>query len=728
MRSTSSFFISFSALALAALSTTAVPTHAHAQPTALAAEPDLPAFAAAQGELPAPPEPAALVAEDPLLWNEDSDGQTSYPSIRNASIDQEVADDFFLAGNITGIRSGGRANQPSDEPLQAYEVRFYDVAADGRPGALLAEYVLAADDPNLIVDAYQPGMVEAKLSPPFPATGQHFVGVQIVTDAYWRRPSNNTLNAHRGSHVWVKDNLNGGTWEVPSTFQDRRSDVSVELYGELTAPPTLTDVDPDATTPSGRLRIFGGNIGGTRQGGTVTVDGVPALIGQWTDRAIHAYVPEGTSGSAEVVVSNSVGASDPLTVQVSPREQQGRIKWVFTCDSYYVDHRVGIGPDGTVYAQDTEAIVYALSPDGGLRWLRDLGAVGVGGEGSEGPVAVGEDGTIFVGVNPGGPTAQIVALNPDGSTRWTYTRDDTQGLIGGPGVGADGNVYAVFDLVNSAVVSLRPEDGSVRWTHAGDPILAEHGQRGMEIGFASDRLYVAFDEGSVHHTPLIYGFSYSGSQLFAVPSAGESSDPVVASDDSFYLPAYPTGIQFGSYDADGSVRWVTDYQPAKAFTNGSVGPDDTVYSVRTARQLIAFEPDGTVRWLTETQDDRFRRPIVSPGGEQIVLAGSIPDPDEPYSNLAVFRSFDANGDPLWLQELPCDDDGAFLSADAAVRFSADGTIAYAPVGRNFNLDFDPHCYVYAFDTTVPDDGGESSAMIFADDFEGGEAMWSAMTP
>jgi hypothetical protein len=73
------------------------------------------------------------------------------------------------------------------------------------------------------------------------------------------------------------------------------------------------------------------------------------------------------------------------------------------------------------------------------------------------------------------------------------------------------------------------------------------------------------------------------------------------------------------------------------------------------------------------------------------------------------------------------------SADAGVRFTPDGTMAYAPVGRNFNHDVDAHCYVYAFDTSVSGSGGDGGgdgpgrSMIFHDSFESGdETTWTTM--
>lgn len=83
--------------------------------------------------------------------------------------------------------------------------------------------------------------------------------------------------------------------------------------------------------------------------------------------------------------------------------------------------------------------LYALTPTGALKWVYDGGSVG-----SSGPTVVGRDGTIYFGL--ASPKAAIHAVNPDGTRKWIFLAPDSQGTIGGPGVGPDGNIYAIFDI------------------------------------------------------------------------------------------------------------------------------------------------------------------------------------------------------------------------------------------------------------------------------------------
>lgn len=94
-----------------------------------------------------------------------------------------------------------------------------------------------------------------------------------------------------------------------------------------------------------------------------------------------------------------------------------------------------IGTDGTIYAGSWAGKLYAVNPDGSLRWSRSLTS-------NLQPVsaaALGQDGTIYVGV---GPYPYLAALNLDGSNEWAVS-------LGGnaptPTIADDGTIYAAGD-------------------------------------------------------------------------------------------------------------------------------------------------------------------------------------------------------------------------------------------------------------------------------------------
>jgi outer membrane protein assembly factor BamB len=80
-----------------------------------------------------------------------------------------------------------------------------------------------------------------------------------------------------------------------------------------------------------------------------------------------------------------------------------------------------IGPDGTMYTGSsiTANVLYALRPDGTLRWRQPIAG------GILATPALGWDGTVYVG----GGDAHVYAIRSDGTLAWRYP---THG-VGGPG-------------------------------------------------------------------------------------------------------------------------------------------------------------------------------------------------------------------------------------------------------------------------------------------------------
>jgi outer membrane protein assembly factor BamB len=54
---------------------------------------------------------------------------------------------------------------------------------------------------------------------------------------------------------------------------------------------------------------------------------------------------------------------------VTARQAAGRVNWRFRQNGPYSLVRPAIGPDGTIYSVDAFDHLYALTPDGGLKWL-----------------------------------------------------------------------------------------------------------------------------------------------------------------------------------------------------------------------------------------------------------------------------------------------------------------------------------------------------------------------
>lgn len=214
------------------------------------------------------------------------------------------------------------------------------------------------------------------------------------------------------------------------------------------AAPQITSLSATTLARSGRLQIFGTGFG---TDGQVLIDGRVSPIADWADTFLVAYVPETAKlGSVTVqVVTTSAGSSNTVNLTVTTRQSNGRVKWRFQHSGMYTVVRPAVAPDGTVYAIDVSGHLYALSPDGALKWI-------VRGAGNKG-LAVGTDGTVYTGSE-----ADIKAFNPNGALKWRFVQNPRAFILLGPNVGPDGNIYAVA-TEGIGIFSLTPA-GVVRWT------------------------------------------------------------------------------------------------------------------------------------------------------------------------------------------------------------------------------------------------------------------------
>src|ERR1051325_3489685 len=129
--------------------------------------------------------------------------------------------------------------------------------------------------------------------------------------------------------------------------------------------------------------------------------------------------PSGTGTLSQLAAVTSTHGAKPTV--------QGKVAWRSKVTANYISNRADVGAAGTVYFSDSSGFLYALTPDGALKWVYSGH-----GSGSQGPTVVGPDGTIYFGT---ASLSAIHAINPDGTRKWIFKAKKSQGPIGGPGIG-----------------------------------------------------------------------------------------------------------------------------------------------------------------------------------------------------------------------------------------------------------------------------------------------------
>ena len=130
-----------------------------------------------------------------------------------------------------------------------------------------------------------------------------------------------------------------------------------------------------------------------------------------------------------------VGCTDGNLYAINP---DGTIKWVYeggipiatTPAVYYSPDGENAQYNGTVYVGLRNGLVIAIDASGDLKWFNEAGHEVTTS------LALAADGTIYVGVDD----ERLVAILPDGRRRWSFPTIG-RGELSGPAVAADGTIY-----------------------------------------------------------------------------------------------------------------------------------------------------------------------------------------------------------------------------------------------------------------------------------------------
>ena len=496
----------------------------------------------------------------------------------------------------------------------------------------------------------------------------------------------------------------------------------VSLSGTVAfAQPIITALDTSEASPSGRVIVRGSGFGGRDTGGIVRVNGVPAHFARWSDSAISVYIPEQTGPGVATIEIGTGAGSVATTVGVSARPSaQGKVLWKFKVDGSGIRHRGRVAPDGTVYVSDSLGFLYSVSPTGGLNWIYCADCVN--GTGGEGPVALGGDGTVYVGGNPLGPETNVHAVNTDGTPRWKYT-DIWTDCVAGPSIGPDGNVYVVTETAGAGLTCLDPSSGTRLWaTHPPGQVFDERGQYGAGIAFGPgtvggepDQVYVAFDMRP-QQVPIpqgansaLFAFGMDGQHRWSAAVGGQSiaggqvqGEVAVGLDGTVYecnlLP--PNAWALYAHDpVNGSTKWNLYLPPGNVISEPTVADDGTVYVVRNTVHVHAVRPDGTVQWTyTDPSGSLYEAAVESPDGRVVISSGSIGDT---LTFSGHVRAVSGAGQNLWSVYLPREGGGAVpIVPRTRAFYSGDSRRAYVGTSGSQTAG-EEYAYLVALDTAPP---------------------------
>jgi outer membrane protein assembly factor BamB len=302
-----------------------------------------------------------------------------------------------------------------------------------------------------------------------------------------------------------------------------------------------------------------------------------------------------------------IATHDSNLYAVSP---DGKLKWEFDAGNpvYNEQYNVwkgilstpAVAEDGTIYFTTLANLLFALYQDGTEKWRFSLPVSDEFGWTS--PV-IGQDGTIYVSsARDYRGRAGLYAINPDGTLKWLFRHDN--GGASSPAIAKDGTIYASgFVSVdpkrgkgNGKLYAINP-DGTERWEFTFEDWQESH------PAIASDgTIYIGSKKGK------LYAINPDGTEKWSYQTGGSiSASPAISSDGTIYVGSWDA--YFYALTPEGELKWKFKTPPGyEALSSGAaIGSEGTIYftSLNTG-ELYALNPDGTERW-------RFKPSLFSRG-------------------------------------------------------------------------------------------------------------------
>jgi outer membrane protein assembly factor BamB len=305
------------------------------------------------------------------------------------------------------------------------------------------------------------------------------------------------------------------------------------------------------------------------------------------NRHLYALNPDGKekwefSTRGIVDTSPAIGANG--TVYIGDEEGRiyainpnGRKKWSAIADGSLIDSPA-IGVDGTIYIGAISTL-YALTDNGKsvtTKWIFDLDSFA-----SVTSPAVSADGTIYFGSSDD----NLYALNPDGTLKWKFA---TGGFVfSSPTIGADGTVYISSNDDN--LYALNP-DGTEKWVYA----TGFQVQSSPAIG-ADGTIY--FGSGDFNLYALTDGGQGTVTEKWAFGTGGsiETSSPAISADGTIYIGSDPfLGGLLSAVNPDGTLKWVLPTNGKLDASSPTIGADGTIYVSDQSGKLYAVGAAGVL--------------------------------------------------------------------------------------------------------------------------------------
>ncbi|PEV15732.1 hypothetical protein CN417_00505 [Bacillus thuringiensis] len=332
--------------------------------------------------------------------------------------------------------------------------------------------------------------------------------------------------------------------------------------------------------------------------------------------------------------------------------ETGKVKWEYKLykkdgDIQLFSAPPAIGSDGTIYIGNYNRKLYALNPDGSIKWIKD------GVAHLDTTPVIAEDGTIYVVYR------KLTALNPDGSIKW-QAKDEN--ALSTPIIDSEGTVY----VHDSKSITAYNSDGSKKWESSKMLEGAISGRNSMVMS-KDGTIYTLISSGENY---FIYAHDKNGKELWKKQTRGGGGNPgfSLGLDNELYISA---GSVIFVFDKDGNL--IKEWKPGLGNAVTISSKDGAIYT-NGGSAVTAYNRDYTIRWKFSPDEGVVNSPIIDKNGVVYV-----------HSNKAVF-AINPDGTLKWKMPFSSFHPGA---PNDAITIGRDGTLymlGYVPELTYFGPD------------------------------------------
>ncbi|PFR36899.1 PQQ-binding-like beta-propeller repeat protein [Bacillus thuringiensis] len=275
--------------------------------------------------------------------------------------------------------------------------------------------------------------------------------------------------------------------------------------------------------------------------------------------------------------------------------ETGKVKWEYKLykkdgDIQSFSAPPAIGSDGTIYIGNYNRKLYALNPDGSIKWIKDDVTY------SNTKPVIAEDGTIYVVYR------KLTALNPDGSIKW-QAKDEN--AINTPIIDSEGTVY----VHDSKSITAYNSDGSKKWESSKMFEGANSGKNSMLMS-KDGIIYTLLSSGENY---FLYAHDKNGKELWNKKARGDAGNPgfSLGLNNELYING---GSVIHIFDKDGNL--IKQWQPDKmrSITATTISSKDGTIYITGGGSVAAYNQDYTLKWKTLSDGALGNSPVIDKNG------------------------------------------------------------------------------------------------------------------